>query len=284
MDVTRADYYASRPDYFLLQELRDKIFKDTSEQIINFIIVNKISVNSYMKGLKINEWVPLLYLACSNSKYVDLVKYLIKSNVNIHAMPDSDDIEHILYTCDGLYLKFLYDKGCRPDNGNTVKNIKRRLRKADIKRLVSLIKLNVITCEDIYSTEDPVLYCLKSMTDYFKYAFNVRKDLVNFTAELNEVIEKFLRCVNQLILWKCEITDEACIYAGKYYMFEFLKFDAFKTQINFENVVKYHEHMDKLEVAMLRPLLNDARYEKTCKALNIIPAKDLYLKMSEIMH
>jgi hypothetical protein len=73
------------------------------------------------------------------------------------------------------------------------------------------------------------------------------------------------------------VTENAVAFAVKYYMYEFLELPNFKVKVKINTPVPYHEHMDKLMVAMLRPLLNDARYEKTCKVAQQKPRDELWV-------
>ncbi len=280
--MSRAAYYAALPEYYHLEELRSKLLSEETESshIIEFIQNAKLSVNSYVKGTRANEWVPLLHLCCRRPKYQSLVKFLLKSGADINLLPDADyqHLEPLLFGCDEIYFKYLIDHGCKLAGGDQKLNIKRRLRCADIKRLRQLVKAKQINIKDVVlSDEDPVLYCLTSMKDYLIYAFNIRAGSagsnLNLTTELNETIAKFLSCVAQLIEWDAPVTQESADFSINHYMFEFLLLPGFNRNI----AVPYHEHMDSLKVAMLRPLLNDARYEKTCLIVKQKPCEELWV-------
>jgi hypothetical protein len=279
--MSRAAYYAALPEYYHLEELRGKLLANETESsdIIEFIKNQKLSVNSYIKGTRSNEWVPLLHLCCRHTKYQSVVKFLLKSGADINLLSDADhqQMEPLLFGCDEIYFKYLVNNGCILAGGDQKLNIKRRLRCSDIKRLRQLVKVKQINISDVLSSDtDPVLYCLTSMKDYLIYAFNIRtgsNSNLNLTAELNETIAKFLSCVVQLLEWGASVTKEADSFAINHYMFEFLSLPGFSRT----GVVPYHEHMDGLKVAMLRPLLNDARYEKTCLLVNQKPCEDLWI-------
>ena len=271
-------YYASLPDYYTLNKLRSMIFSSAStEDVIKFIKESKLSPNSYVKGFKANEWVPILNLLSKTDKHQLAVKFLIKAGVNINLVPDAEpeQQEPLLFTCDAVYFKFFNEHGATltGDMGN---NIKRRLRCADINRLKLLIKTGHLNVETVKSSDpDPILLTLTSMKDYLTYAFNVRQNLTNLTEELKVTIDKFLPCIVKLVEWGCPVTDDAIKFCIIYYLYEFLPVlckDATGAPV-------YHEYMDKLTVAMLRPLLNDSRYEKTCRHLNIEPCKELYQRI-----
>lgn len=280
----RAKYYAALPEYYHMEKLRAMLLSNTSDplDIINFIKKEHVPVNSFVKGLKLNEWVPLLHLCCRTGRFQTVVKFLIRSGANINLLPDADleQMEPLLFICDEIYFKFLIEHGCRisTESNSVACNIMRRLRCADIKRLRLLVKVKQITVADIIeSTEDPILYCLTSMKDYLTYAFNIRTNIENLTQELNTVIIKFLTCVTQLLEMKAPVTEKAVAFAVNYYMYEFLELPNFLVDVKITAPVPYHEHMDKLMVAMLRPLLNDARYEKTCKIAQQKPRDELWV-------
>jgi hypothetical protein len=281
----RASYYASLPEYYNLEELRKMIFKAETEDktIIDFIKEHKLNVDSYIKGLKANEWVPVLHMAARSSRRQALVKFLIKSGANLNLLPDAEPelVEPLLFICDEMYFKYFVEHGYNLNMKDARKlriNIQRRLRCADIRRLRLLVKVKQLEINDIIGGEmDVVLYCLTSMKDYLTYAFNIRQNIVNLTEELQEVTGKFLDCIKQLLDWGATVSKEAAEFAVNYYLYEFLSLPAFKVKLQNFAEVPYHEHLDKLTVAMLRPLLNDARYEKTCLSLGQKPCEELFI-------
>ena len=278
----RASFYASLPDYYKLEKIRALILSGvSSEDIISFIKENKLSVNSYIKGLRANEWVPILSLLARTDKHQLAVKFLVKSGVNINLVPDADpeQQEPLLFTCDMTYFKFFNEHGAKI-TGSLDANIKRKLRCADIKRVKLLIKTGHLTVSSVVNADtDPILYTLTSMKDYLTYAFNIRQNLTNLTEELDSTVIKFLVCVEQLVAWGCPVSQNAVNFCIDYYLHEFLSIKAFNA-LKFQTVnPEYHEYKDKLVVAMLRPLLNDSRYEKTCRVLNVTPNRELYQKI-----
>ena len=279
----RAAYYASLPEYYQVEEISKLLLEKatTPEQIILFIKKHKLSVNTFLKGFRPNEWIPIIHVCCHNVKYQEVVKFLIKNGANLHLLPDADPdvIEPLLFSCDLLYFKYLHDAGCRIPSSNQSHNIKRKLRCADIKRLKLMVKLKMLTVNDVLSAvEDPILYGLKSMKEYLVYAFNLRKG-VNIQEELSSTIDKFKLCINHLLSWHAPVTHEAVVFCIDYYLFEILSLPGFNDKADKVTPVIYHEHKDSLTVAILRPLLNDARYEKTCNLLNVTPDSELYARV-----
>jgi len=285
-DQQRGAYYATLPEYYHLEELRSLILNESSTQetILEFLKNKQIPVNSYVKGMRPNEWVPLLHIFCRSAKFQNIVKFLIKSGVKINLMPDAnkEQLEPLLFICDEIYFKYLFEHGCRLPNTAQEGNIKRRLRCADAKRLRLLVKVKQLKIQDIISG-DPILYCFTSMKEYLEYAFNIRTNITNLTEELNSVIAKFTICIEQLIEWGAPVTEEAVKFAVNFYLYEFLSLPAFKLKAStYTGSVPYHEFMDKLQVAMLRPLLNDSRYEKTCKITGQQTCKELWTSAKDI--
>jgi hypothetical protein len=113
------------------------------------------------------------------------------------------------------------------------------------------------------------------MKDYLKYAFNVRQNISNLTEELDSTVQKFLECAVKLVEWGCPVSDDAVKCCVDYYLHEFIAALKIKTCL----IPEYHEYKDRLTVAILRPLINDARYEKTCYCLNVEPCGELYQKI-----
>ena len=279
--MQQAEYYIAQPDYFLLQDLRKLIHlkESTSEEILNFIKVNKINVNSYQKGSKDNVWVPMIYHLCKYDKYKEVLKFLTRQRVNFLLPPDGEMSENILFNCNSVYLKFLYDRGCRVLKRDLNYSILKRLKCADVRRLESLIKLNVITAGDVIGADkDPILTCLESLKAYVSYVFNFKQDITNLTAELNAAVKKFLSSTELLIIWGAKVTEAACNFACEHYLHEFLSLFIMYKLMPFTLIPVYHEQMDRLNVAMLRPMLNDNRYEKTCFVLNLKPKEEVYKK------
>ena len=287
VNTPRASYYASLPEYYHAEELRMLLSANdtTSHDLITFIKNHKLPVNTFIKGLRPNEWIPLIHACCHSSKYQDAVKFLIKNGANLHLLPDAEPevIEPLLFSCDMLYFKFLYDAGCRIPTTDQSHNIKRRLRCADVKRLNIMLKLKIMSINDILTaTEDPILYCLKSMKEYLVYAFNIRKGVPSLQIELTNTIEKFMQCIVYLLKWNAPVSQDTVNYCIEFYIYEVLNLPELKLKLKLKNLnlnlnaPLYHEYKDSLTVAMLRPLLNDARYEKTCIALDVKPNSELY--------
>ncbi len=170
------------------------------------------------------------------------------------------------------------EHGCRIPANLSANMIKRKFRSADIKRLKLLVKTGQLTVNTVLSVDpDPILYCLSAMKDYLMYAFNIRKDITNLSTELNSVISKFMVCVHQLLEWGATVTSDTAKFCVEYYLYEFATLLPIKTVImQAVEPPVYHEYKDKLMVAILRPLLNDARYERMCLVMKQEPSKEVY--------
>ena len=277
--MKQAEYYIGQPSYFLLEDLRKKIHieETSSDEISDFILKNKISISSYVKGFKDDVWVPIIYHLCKYEKYQDVIKFLSKKKLNFALPPDGEMSENIFFYCHGSYLKFLYDKGCRVLKRDLNYSIIKRLKCADVKRLETLIKLNVITCKQVIEADSDVIFSsLEWLKAYVTYVFNFKKDITNLTAELNCAITKFLVSVESLIEWGAPVTEKTCNFACENYLHEFLALFIKYKAMTFKLRPVYHERMDKIQVAMLRPMLNDRRYEQTCKVLNLKVNEEVY--------
>ena len=276
--ASRTEYYANLPNYYLAEELYQKFKNNSSESdIITFLKNNKLDPNIYIKGKK-NEWIPLIYQCCRTDKYPEVVKYLVKAGANTSLSPDGDNSENLLLVCHGNYIKFLYDRGLRIPAACISTGIIHRLHCADAKRLKALLRLKLCNKEQIITAcNDPIYFCLKAMKDYLVYVFNMKSSSsVPKTTELHQTLDKYKDCIQSLIAWGAIISEEALSFCIKYYLYEFLELPGFKERPGGPPGPTYHEQMEALEVAILRPLLNDFRYERTCRVLNVVPNKELF--------
>lgn len=286
--MDRAHYYANIENHYELEKIRKC---NNSEEIVKIMKHHKVDVNSYIKHpVKKGEWVPLIYFFSLNNKYQDVVKYLLVHKANPLNHPDGDDVEPLLFACHDIYLKHYLSRGCSVTcgNGDICNNIMRRLRCGDWQRLHVLRKHNIITGENIShfieTQNDVILHCLNAMKEYLIYVYNIKKSVTDKTIETTNTISKFITVTKMLLSWGVKVNDNVVDFCTDFYLYEFLRLPLFMNVIKarHDDLTKpvYHEHKDGLRVALLRPLLNDYRYEQTCDAHNVKPDDEIYAKIS----
>jgi hypothetical protein len=277
-------YYVNQPDYFELVEIRNCIIGGNISSAIDK--VQTVNPNGYVRGTKQGTWVPILYFACLSEKNDALVKVLLKAGADPRLRPDdTDHPEPLIFHCNAMYLQFLVQKGCTYyDNINN--DIIKRLHCGDHKRLISLVKLNIITnsqiCEAL-AQNDVILTCLKTLTKYIVHIHStntkqIQQNQYNVKEETSKVIKQYFDTCAYIINFNTAyITKESIEYATAFYIYEILLLFKDKLKDDFPKAltIKYHEQMDPLTVAITRPLLNDGRYCRTCEIINVIPSRDL---------
>ena len=277
MSDSRDTYYTSRPNSEILQTLAHKIkgHECTGKAIIKDIIMDSINVNAYVQ-LRKGAWVPLVQLVSMYPQYTELVRFLLSNGADPTKLPDMDKVEPIIYTCDRKYLGYLCTKSkCK--SSNTQYNITKRLRCGDVDRLRDLLKLNVITVEDFAISERTLKDVTQATVNYFFYAFNM-KDITDKTQEIADTLSLCLKSIDLLLELGAAVTEDYLSYCCEYYLYEILQ-DLINRGVSVQSYtqkVPCHTSMNAAFVAMLRPLLNDKRYEETCKVMKQKPESHIY--------
>jgi hypothetical protein len=104
------EYYMNEYQYLKKNELKTKIINNEDyKDIIKFIIINQIDINSFIK-VKNNFYAPLIYIVM-HSNNIKLFKWLFKqTNINLNIKYDKDNNEYIpnyLITCNEKMFKYI---------------------------------------------------------------------------------------------------------------------------------------------------------------------------------
>lgn len=277
-------YYVNQPDYFILSEIRNCLICGRLTEALSK--AQTVNPDGYVRGTKSGSWVSLLYFACLSDKNDTIVKFLIKRGADPKRRPDdADRPEPLIFHCHSIYLQFLVQHGCYY-YGNPSIDIIKRLHCGDHKRLISLIKLGVITESQIREALDKdntVETCLKTLTKYIVYINNnnnakIQQNQYNIKEETDKVIKQYCETCAYISSFSNDyITENSIKYAASNYLYEFLIMFKEKIGLHFPKKleVKYHTEIDQLTVAITRPLLNDGRYYRTCEFLGMIPSSEL---------
>ncbi len=268
-------YYTSVGNYSHIKELRDSILNlhKGDAELMAFIQIHDIPVNCYVHDK--NLWVPLVFMCMRFKERQGLVKYLLKHGANVKLQPDG--VDNILITCHSCYLQYLTKAGCTLSNIDTY--IMRQLRGGSVCRLQQLIKLGILHVSDIdkFMGDHPNIMqeLAETMVKYLFYAFNLKTNVENKKDELNRTIDMTRESLKFVISSGAVLHKEYVTYCASYYLHEFL--EDIDTDMKYACVVPYHPHMPGEVVSMLRPLLNDYRYVKTCETCRVKPEEDVYL-------
>lgn len=276
--MSRDEYYINKAGYKQCNTLRSLIIAHDSAAALSFMKKHRINVNSYVRGAR-GTWTPLIYLLCTERENATLMKYCLTHGVNLKLLPDGE-VEYLPYICNSLYLKTLAKlarfKVHHP-------SILRRVTRGDGIRISQLLQLGLLTDENIAefimneeANEGGIIYnSLKVMLNYLLYVYNMQKGEFNKTKVTEATVDKYRQTIIFLLKHGAKPTQEVWKLCVDYYLFEIIP------ALNRDSLVdvKYHTQLNMTTVALYRPLLNDYRYEMTCKVLGVIPDPELYQKV-----
>ena len=305
--VERVGFYENRYDN-KLKELRDML-RAGDKQSVSHCRKYKINVNSYVPGNVKTLWMPLLHYACLKRENQKFVSYCLTHHVDLAALPDKilqpgDGSEHsakvhdLPYVCHPIYLKELHKRGIVFHLNET--SVMARLNIADHQRLVVMMQIGMFNTEDLvellssqdvsegYGSRQDSSGCnvydaiLETMLNYMQYAFNIREqENLNKTVLTNQTIAKYCDTLQFLLELGLPVSHTFTDRCVEYYLFEFIAvLNAHDHPVAHGDELKYHTQMNSTVVALLRPLLNDYRYEQTCLTLSVEPDPDLYLNIT----
>ena len=290
----RDTYYIFKPDFPKLEVLRVYILKGEVQLAVNYFTQENLSANAYMKGQRPGAWVPLLYQCFQDKRLSPLIKLLINRGGDPLLPPDAEDFVPLIFLCDDIYLDFLVKKGLTVDPETKVKNLYDCFLYARLTRVRKLLRLNLISRADISAAEQAYPDLQFTMLDtgikyltYF-YSAQVKKarqegtggDPANLKKTTEELIARYVGLLDYLRMKPPLAALELC---AKYYLYEIL--NRFKTRDQAVQPVYWVRAVYGLggaQEALLRPLLNDYRYEQTCLALNHEPDEQIYSRYSRI--
>ena len=250
--------------------------KDRCQDAISFMTARGLSVNSYVSGLRKETWVPVLYLAAMSDKREVLVRHLIVHGADVLLKPDGD-APPILLTCHTKFLQFFISRGARVDDAKFIRDA---LVHGEGARIRALMRRNIISKAMLQAVghlaggwEGIILSGLKLALSYLFYLYASSDGQKN--KEITDLTFKKYVDVAWLAL-ECgwEPGEQVLNLCVDYYLYEML--ENLRPPPGLTPVI-YHTQMDRSLVAMYRPLLNDRRYEETCRVTGQAVDPELYI-------
>jgi hypothetical protein len=281
-NVDRDSYYIFKPEFPKLEILRRYITKAQCQEAVSYFNQEDFDPNAYIKGHKSNTWVPLLYQCFQDKRLTALIKILINKGGNISKQPDGD-APPLLFVCDDIYFDYLVKlKHLPPFEHSTIEpNLYNCFLYGNYKRIVKMLKNNLITKTDIEMVHkkhsnlvfEMIDTCVKYLNYYYGAQIKKGDPDANLKKCTMETLEKYVNLCEFISVEYINIdVIELCT---QYYLFEILQ--AFQNKgVHLPNIhVKYG--IGGTKEALMRPLVNDYRYEQTCLLLKQEPEKSIYI-------
>jgi hypothetical protein len=274
--MSREEYYVFQKEYYELEELRRLVESRDSEKAMKYFVDNRLNCNAYMRSAdKSKTFVPLIFKTLEHEQLHTFSLFLIKSGARIKAQPDGEpgDCMDLLFTCHSRYTAWLVKKGvaCKhPVNG-----IVKSLLIGGWDRLQELIRHGAISTEQIHAAyqQRPELpyQMIKTGIHYltFFYTQAIKMEAAggvppSLKAETDKTIGKYSKTFE---LYRPAVTGELVQLCVDYYLYEILCALGITES---PNAPVYNQKGTMSSI--MRPLLNDARYERTCIQLNTEPS------------
>jgi|688.fasta_scaffold201856_2 hypothetical protein len=266
--IAQDAYYMNLPNYYLLKELCGFINdpKYSSSDIIDFIKLNKISINSYVK-ISEHTYAPLIYPVSITEKNAKLFRWLIKNKAKLDLQLDSisaevpPDIEFVCYIDHISILK--------PNINLNIVNLEYCMKRADVSRI------NLLELSDV---------CRKHVKNNSAFVFNILETLIqkismlctspglSHAKNVDKAIYKYAQMFAMLQdVFSCNIGHpesgvsfiDLCI---TWYLFPIIK--ELRGYTEFMQPI-FYEDMNKEVVAIYRQIYNEHFYYNTCIALRV---------------
>lgn len=279
---SRDSYYQNTETYSCLKEWQTLIKEGQITAAISYWKAKKLrpGLDCYV-CLKPNSWVPPLYYCCTRKGTEEMVKVLLNAKADPDQQPDSDVCDLLPFVCDRIYLKTLGSKSkskSKLQRGPALdRSISHRLNVADTLRLEHLVQVGLLSREIIksYVIDHPNIIedKLKVMIQYLTYYYNIDQNPDRQLAQTTcTTLARFRSLVQYLISYGASVTKGTIDLCVDYYLYEII--DEIKDMVWPEPI--YHTQMDSTKVAMMRPLLNDDRYVRTCYLTGYTPDPDVF--------
>ena len=280
----RDTYYVFQPNFPKMEILRKFIMKGQSEGAASYFKQEKLDPNAYIKGVRQGTWVPLLYQCFQDHRLTSFTKLLLNRDGDPLLKPDADQYTPLIYICDELYLDFLVKKGLTVRSETKIADLYHCFLYAKSTRVKKLLRLGLLTLTDIQLMEqsypDVPFAMLDTSIKYLTYYYGAQIKKANLAGTV-EVPVNLKKMTEDLITRYASILDylkgapsttvlDLCV---KYYLYEILT--VYKNrgyQVKGQPVYG----LGGATEALLRPLLNDHRYEQTCFTLNVSPDPCIY--------
>ena len=288
--MERDDYYVFLPEYPKLEMLRRFILRGEVQPALDYFRSENLDPNAYIKGVRNGTWVPLLYQCLQDNRFTPFIKVLLNRGGNIHLKPDAAEPQTpLIYICADLYLDFLVKRGLKPEPTSKAQDLYHCFLYAKHSRVKKLLGHGLLNPSDIQALEKAYPELVHHMLDtgvkyltYF-YGAQVKKSQSgkgDATANLKTVTEDMLaRYVDLLHYTREPPTQAVADFCADYYLYEILAFYATRGDPLIARPVYGKTGATE---ALLRPLLNDYRYEQTCRVLKVAPEASIYQSYSRI--
>ena len=283
MSIRRLEYHKNHANAFKIEKL--STLGTDNRAILKYLKHTELDLNSYIK-LRENCYVPLIFYFSRSSEYELVMKYFLhkRSEINFSLQPDCDKPESLLFVAHSMYLQELIKAGAPIGTTKQITNsLMKKLLSCEWKRIRMLEKNSMIKPKITQSIIDKpglMLKIIKSLRDFMLFRFSASEEELDKTKIVKETMEKLTSTVRFMMSYGQSPSKDVIQLCIDLYIVELLELPKFQKVYKFWkselNPVQYHEHMDSLTVAMLRPLLNDYRYERTCIALSVEPVEELY--------
>jgi hypothetical protein len=261
-EIARDEAYVFREDYYHLKALNFLMNEKVPrcDAIIAFIKKYNIDVDVQLPVRNIKgTYIPLIYKCMLDKRFQKVTKYLLKHNVNVNQLPDSDKITELLFVCSRHYLYFLKNNGVmlQLPLEQTVREIRERLLQGDIKRIYDLEYLGILETKVI-------LYALKEeiMSDLLVNLLNKVAVVCNTTNE-KEHVDTLLKSYNDTVKFLLNndhfVSNTQMQSVVNMYLVDIaktIKEHYPKRNWDFVCLVK-HKDMNRLKTAYMRQLFND---------------------------
>lgn len=279
------NYYIKLPNYYILKELCKYINdeKYTSRDLIAYVRLNKICINSYVK-ISDSTYAPLIYPASIAKKNIKFFRWLIKNKAKTNLQLDYISRLHenigTLMPPDIEFVCNLENISLLKQNLNiNIRNIEYCMMRGDIKRI------NALELSDV---------CCKHIKNNPSFAFNILESLIqkitvlcttpglNKSTEIDKVIDKYallFRIISNFVqpsLLHLESNISLINLCINWYLFKIIKelhwrgtSKSIGIGSNGINQPVFYEDMNKEVVAIYRQIYNEYYYYNTCITLNL---------------
>jgi hypothetical protein len=282
----RDKFYFQLPNYQHICNWKKLVDELQLSDAIAYWKLNRLDKNAYVK--KGHIWIPVVYYCCLDARKAPMVKKLLSGGCDIDKLPDGDKYDYLPFVCNSLFLTTISSlTKHHPYKSDPIltNSIDSRINCGDSNRLTYLLNLGLLNQQTIIDyindNGDIILNKLQRMIKYLTYCYTVRGqsaqgqgigvgESINLKQETISVINKFATTFEFLIQYGAPCTEEACNFCIDHYLHEL----TFMT--NYTVMPVYHTQKNSTTAAILRPLLNDMRYVKTCALCKVEPDKDVY--------
>jgi hypothetical protein len=285
--------YAEDPHYYELERIRQLLVEGApAEQPELLELLSRVPAGSYLRLVK-DDYAPIVYALLMQEKdYRPVVNLLLKRGADPTLPSRGRRPMSILVRCQLKYLDYLCTYGAQLLN--PVTEITYLIRQGGQPRLAGLYRQGRITdklIEQVAQQLPELRYrTVQALRDYATYLFVSKPETERSPTAVAAVIDRYRATLDWLreVGWpNGTATDlpfwQFCI---DYYLYELLETDQLVVRRQLEKGAltepQYHEYRaNSQEVAILRPWLNDRRYQQTCQLLRIGPDPALFYRFSD---